>query len=84
MPNLPNREARIAQLVRRGILPTLAESIVNECERAGQRLLTTAEAEAQADVTAADVEQARLWWRFTPDVPTDWRRILEARVVGDA
>jgi hypothetical protein len=35
-------------------------------------------------VTAADVEQARLWWRFTPDVPPAWRRILEARVVGDA
>lgn len=84
MPTLPNREARLAQLVRRGILPSVAERVVAEAEAAGQRIPPPNEAAWEGDVSAADQEQAKLWWYYTPDVPQRLRRILDARPVGDA
>lgn len=84
MPNLPAREKRIAQLVLRGIMPSVAERVVAECEDAGQQILTPAEAGWLADPQPGDAEQARLWWYWSPDVPTRLRRILDARVVRDA
>lgn len=84
MPNLPSREARIARLVLRGIMPSVAERVVTEAEDSGQRIMPPNEAAWQAEVTEADKEQARQWWYYTPDVPQRLRRILDARVVSDA
>jgi hypothetical protein len=79
----PSREQRIAALVRRGILPSVAERIVNEAEADGQRILAGAELAERFPVDAASIEQARQWWLFSTDVPTAWRRILDARQVPD-
>jgi len=84
MPNLPSREARIARLVLRGVMPSVAERAVAEADANGQRIPNPNEAAWDAEITAADQEQAKLWWYYTPDVPTRLRRILDARVLSDA
>ena len=84
MPNLPSREAQIAQLVLRGIMPSVAERIAAEAEADGERVTPPNEAAWRGEVTEADKEQARLWWYYTPDVPQRLRRILDARVLSDA
>jgi len=83
MPDLPPRESRLRQLVLRGIMPSVAERIVAECEAVDQRLLSEDEAVALAEVTAADMEAARTWWWWAPDVPVSWKRLLDAQVVGE-
>lgn len=81
---MPTREARIAALVKRGVMPATAEQIVSDVDDNGGRLLTPGEAQALAVVTDADIERARHWWWYSPDVPQRWRRILDARRVRDA
>jgi hypothetical protein len=78
---LPKREARIAQLILRGFQPSVAERIVADCERDEQRIIPAAEAGWLADPQPGDEEAARLWWYWSPDVPTAMRRILDARVI---
>ncbi len=46
--------------------------------------LTTRQAQRFADVTDADIEQARLWWYYTPNVANDLRRILDAKPATNA
>jgi hypothetical protein len=82
MPNLPSREAQIAQLVLRGIMPSTAERAVDRAAANDWRIPPANEAAWDAEVTAADIERARMWWWYTPDVPQRLRRILDARVVG--
>ena len=82
---MPTREERIAALIRNGIMPATAEQIVNDVDANGGRLLTPGEAQALAVTTDTDIERARHWWWYSPDVPQRLRRILDARrVKGDA
>jgi hypothetical protein len=84
MPNLPSREAQIAQLVLRGIMPSTAERAVSIAADNDWRIPSPNEAAWDAEITAADIERARLRWYYSPDVPQRLRRILDARVVSDA
>jgi hypothetical protein len=93
MPNLPNREARLAELIRLGVMPAIAEEAVVWAEARGQTLPTDAElaADFAADFAAeansaanfaADIERARMWWLWQPAVGSEWKRLLSARAVG--
>jgi hypothetical protein len=85
MPNLPNREARLAELIRLGVLPTIAEEAVQWAEARGQRVPTPAEAASEPGPEfAADLERSRQWWLYQPSVGLKHKRLLSARTVGDA
>lgn len=71
-------EQRTRQLILRGLMPSEAERIVQEClEREG--VLPPGEAALEATVTDANIERARQVWYYSPDVPDRLRRILDAR-----
>ena len=85
MAALPNREARLATLIRLGVMPVAAEEAVQWAEARGQTLPTDAELAADAGPEyAADIERARAWWLYASFVSMQWKRVLSARVVGAA
>jgi hypothetical protein len=86
----PTPEQRIAQLVRRGVMPSIAARAVAAVDARGGRLLTPEEEAAEAEYMltpewAAEAEaEARAWWEYTPDVSSEFRRVLDAKEVDDA
>jgi len=80
----PTAKQRIRQLVRRGIMPSLAEEVVAATDAAGGELMTSVEVDAAAKTTDADIERSRQWWYYSPLIPARFKRILDARKVPDA
>lgn len=74
---MPTPDERIATLVRLGFMPTEAERIVNEAEAHGPELYTADEL-AALDTQDMGIEATRLWWWYSPDVPQEFKRLLEA------
>lgn len=82
-------DERIAQLVKRGVMPSRAARVVAEVDARGGRLLNETEraADAQLQQTPESIAEAeaegRVFWYYSPDISRGFRRILDARVVGD-
>lgn len=74
----------IARLVEIGVMPTIAERIIADAAAAGQQLPTEAEMDDDAVVTQADIEQAAMFWMYTPDVPLEYKRLLHAQALDTA
>jgi len=66
-------------LVRLGMMPQDAEEVIRWAAAHGQQLPSDEEIAQDAQVTAADVEQAKQWWLFNDDVPLKYKRLLSAR-----
>mgnify|MGYP001214365845 CR=1 FL=1 len=77
-------DKQIAALIAIGIMPAMAERAVTLAEHYHHKPLTTRQAQRFADVTDADIEQARLWWYYTPNVSNNLRRILDAKQATNA
>lgn len=67
-----------AQLIRAGFLPSLVEDALAAADTAEQALPTAADA-LGAEMTDADIEQAKVFWWYSPDVPQPFKRLLTAR-----
>jgi hypothetical protein len=69
-------EARLRQLVRRGIPPEAAAQLVAYANQDG--LLAPDATELLAETSAADQEQGRLWVLYSPIFPDVTRRLWSA------
>ena len=76
MPD-PTREQQIRQLIRRGIMPSEAERIIDKAEGGIEPLaiLEDQSVEFQA-------ERAEAWWIYQASVPHRFKRLLGARGLG--
>ena len=70
--------AAIDILIAAGIMPQDAELALSRARAAGQEMPQEFDAERAGDVSEADLETARAWWFYNPDVPVEWKRILTA------
>lgn len=77
-----NRDQRVVLLIRAGIMPSIAEWLVAEDESAGNAPIGTRRARNMAKVSDVDVESAASAWYVNPAVPTELKRILDARPIG--
>lgn len=82
---LPPRAARLATLIRLGVMPSIAEEAITWADARGQTVPTPDELATMPEPDyAADIAQARQWWLFQDSVPMTWKRLLAAQVVGGA
>ena len=79
----PNSEQRIQRLIARGIMPTEAEQIVREVDTREGQILSESEAELLAISTDVTVEADKVWILWTPDVPTEYKRLWSAQDVAE-
>lgn len=75
---MPTPEQAYQQLVRRGIMPTDAQRIVDRVAAREDALITQGEAELVAIFSPEDVEADKLWIFYTPDIPDAYRRLWTA------
>lgn len=78
MPNPdPTREQRIRQLIRRGIMPSEAERIVEKAEGGLEPLAILEEQSPEFQA-----QRAVAWWAYQAAVPHRLKRLLSARKHG--
>jgi len=73
----PNKVARIRTLVEIGLLPEIAQAIVEEANQVDD-LLTDVQMDALAFVTDLDHERARTFVLYSAIVPERIRRMFDA------
>ena len=76
--------ALVGQLVKAGFLPSLVEDALARAAETGQAAPTEADVATDSRVTEADVAQAQAFWWYAPEVPQKYKRLLTARVRGQA
>lgn len=72
------RDERVLLLIAAGIMPSTAEWLVSEDEKAGHKPIGTRKAANMATIDAVDAESAAAAWYVNPAVPDAFRRILDA------
>ena len=73
----PTREQQIRQLIRRGIMPSQAERIMDKAEGGVESfgILEEQSGELQA-------QRAVAWWQYQLSVPHRFKRLISAREHG--
>ena len=73
-----NRDERVLLLISAGIMPSTAEWLVSEDEKADNQPISARKARGMADVDEVDAESAAAAWYVNLAVPDAFRRMLDA------
>ena len=77
----PSSEERIQALLARGVMPSDATAIIRDTDARDGKILSESEAELLAISTDATIESDLLWIYWTPDIPTEYKRLWSAQDV---
>lgn len=73
-----SRDERVLLLIKSGIMPSTAEWLVSEDDKAENRVIGTRKAKNMARVDAVDAESAASAWYVNSAIPDELKRILDA------
>ena len=73
-----NRDERVLLLIGAGIMPSTAEWLVSEDDKADNQPVSVRKTKGMATVDEVDAESAAAAWYVNPAVPDAFKRILDA------
>ena len=73
-----NRDERVLLLIKAGIMPSTAEWLVSEDDKADNQPVSVRKTKGMATVDEVDAESAAASWYVNPAVPDAFKRILDA------
>lgn len=72
-------EKQVELLVGLGFMPAAAEAIVRDDQEAKHEIISTRASDRHAKITNIEAQIAAAWWYYSPEVPTQTKRMLDAK-----